>query len=317
MASPLVSILIPAYRGRWLDVAIASAFAQTVTDTEILISDDSPGDEIAAIVAKWAHPRLRYLRNPTRGLLGTNRDNLILHARGRYLKFLFDDDMLLPGSLELLVPILERSRAKLAFHSRHVIDADGRVIGSPRFPNSTVPVELPTEGFFQGLVNHCNNAIGEPSNILMDAAALRGIPHAYTIQERRMGFLSDMALYTNFMHRGLGIVGTGEFGSAFRMHGGQTSGQGFAGFSAGVFEWELLRRWAADRGYLPAEAFDACQPWQMNLYSQFIGKFPELAMFVRINGRRQGGRLLDDEFVAALDLAYNTIAIRQLARKSS
>ena len=132
-----------------------------------------------------------------------------------------------------------------------------------------------------------------------------------------MGFLSDMALYSNFMHHGLGVVGTGEFGSAFRVHDGQNSGQGFAGFSAGVFEWELLRRWAADHGHLSADDFAVANPLQMNLYGQFLGKFPELGTFMRIDGRHRGERFLDADFNAALDLAYNTIAVRAVARTCS
>ena len=314
MTIPLVSILIPAYRGRWLDVAIVSALAQTVTDTEIVISDDSAGDQIAGIVGKWKDPRVRYLRNPHRGLLGTNRDHLIQNARGRYLKFLFDDDVLLPGSVELLLSMLEQTQARLAFHSRHWIDDDGRVFNSPRYTEQAGAVELSSADFFVGQIARCRNSIGEPSNILMDAGALRSIAFPYTVQERRMGFLSDVALYTNFMDRGLGMVGTGQIASAFRMHGAQTSGKAFAGYSAGLFEWEFLRRWAADRGYLNAESFDAGHPQQMALYAQHLPKYPELAAFVKMNGRRQAGRLLSSEFIAALDLAYGTIAMRQLSR---
>jgi len=317
MATPLVSILIPAYRGRWLDVAIASALAQTVTDTEIVISDDSAGDQVAGIAGKWKDPRVRYLRNPHRGLIGTNRDNLIQNARGRYLKFLFDDDVLLPGSVELLLSMLERTRAKLAFHSRHWIDDDGRVFNSPRYTEQAGAIELTHADFFLGEVAKCRNSIGEPSNILMDAGALRSIAFPYTVQERRMGFLSDVALYTNFMDRDLGMVGTGQIASAFRMHGTQTSGQGFAGYSAGLFEWEFLRRWAGDRNYLSVEAFDAGHPQQMALYAQHLPRYPELSAFVNINGRRKGGRFLSTEFVSALDLAYGTIAMRQLSRSAA
>jgi glycosyltransferase involved in cell wall biosynthesis len=314
MTTPLVSICIPAYRGRWLDAAIASALAQTFRDTEILVSDDAPGDEIANIVRKWSDPRIRHMRNPHRGLIGTNRDNLIRCARGRYLKFLFDDDLLLPQSVELLLGMIERSKAGMAFHSRHVVNEDGGVQYSPQFPQGSDPIEIPPADFFGVLVARCLNPIGEPSNILLDAAVLRSIPFAYTVQQRRMGFLSDVALYTNFQHRSLGVVGTGVFGSAFRIHSGQTSGQGFAGFSAGIFEWELLRRWAVDHSHIDADTFDRGQDEQMRLYRQYVPQHPELVHFLEMRGRRAPGRFLSDEFRHALDLAYTTIALRQFSR---
>jgi glycosyltransferase involved in cell wall biosynthesis len=317
VTTPLVSICIPAFRGRWLDAAIASALAQTFRDVEIVISDDSAGEEIATIVCKWDDPRIRYLRNPNRGLIGTNRDNLIRNSKGRYLKFLFDDDMLMPNSVELLLGILERSKAGLAFHSRHVIDEEGRLQRSPQFPQTQETIEIRPADFFRILVARCINVIGEPSNILLDTAALRSIPFAYTIQERRMGFLSDVALYTNFQHRALGVFGTGIFGSAFRVHPEQTSGEGFAGFSAGLFEWELLRRWAVDHLHLDAETFDAGQEVQTRLYAKFVARFPELVNFMKIGGRRSSGHFLSDEFRRALDLAYSTIALRQFSRSQS
>ena len=119
-AAPSVSILIPAFRPTWINEAIQSALAQTFTDFELIISDDSADDEVEKLVSTWSDRRLQYFRNPTRGAPGSNRDFLISRARGEYIKFLFDDDFLYPHSLELLLSMASRTGCALAFHSRNV-----------------------------------------------------------------------------------------------------------------------------------------------------------------------------------------------------
>lgn len=312
---PLVSILIPAYRLRWLDLAIASALAQTVTDCEIIISDDSPSDDVAKLLLKWNDPRITYLRNPHRGLIGTNRDHLIANARGQYLKFLFDDDVLLPNSVEILLQLLENSRCGLAFHSRYVIDGDGRVGSAPSYLQAGEQRELNRQDFFVNMIGNCSNLIGEPSNILMRADVLRSMRFPYTIQERRMGFLSDVALYANFMTQGHGIIGTAQFGSAFRIHGEQTSGQGFSGFSAGVFEWELFRRWAAQNGHLSPQEFAQGIPRQMQMYHHYSKSHPELLDFIKINSAVPSSDFMSSSFLKLLDVSYAKIAMRHELRR--
>jgi glycosyltransferase involved in cell wall biosynthesis len=56
---PVVSILIPAFRPTWLDIAIKSALAQTYTDFELLVSDDCPNDGVRKTMEKWNDPRLQ------------------------------------------------------------------------------------------------------------------------------------------------------------------------------------------------------------------------------------------------------------------
>ena len=131
--TPSVSILIPAFRPTWINEAIQSALAQTFTDFELIISDDSADDEVEKLVSTWSDRRLQYFRNPTRGAPGSNRDFLISRARGEYIKFLFDDDFLYPHSLELLLSMASRTGCALAFHSRNIVDENNNIMEQPRF----------------------------------------------------------------------------------------------------------------------------------------------------------------------------------------
>jgi glycosyltransferase involved in cell wall biosynthesis len=312
-AAPRVSILIPAFRPNWLDVAIASALAQTHADFELLISDDSAGSDIESVVSKWDDPRIRYLRNPERGQPGANRNHLIAQARGEYLKFLFDDDFLFPHSLEYLLETVRATGARLAFHARHFVDANGRVLASPSLVQAGTIAVMEQDFFFDRLIGACVNSIGEPTNILLHAETLRSMDSPFHLDGRRMRFLTDVALYTNFAAHGHVMAGVGYFGSAFRQHGEQTSGKRYPGFSAGYYEWELLRRWSVDAGLLSAQGFARGNANMMSMYGQQVAHYPELGAFVALAGAADGERHLSEPFRQALALADTTIEIRKLA----
>jgi glycosyltransferase involved in cell wall biosynthesis len=345
-AAPSVSILIPAFRPTWINEAIQSALAQTFTDFELIISDDSADDEVEKLVRTWSDRRLQYFRNPTRGAPGSNRDFLISRARGEYIKFLFDDDFLYPHSLELLLSMASRTGCALAFHSRNVIDDNGNIMRQARFeiipdrrdrfnflrfrarkffewrirravnanynPRNLYAVD--SDVFFGKIIGRVINPIGEPSNILIHAPTLRNVDKPFSIDGRRMRFLTDMALYSNFMARGLGIVGTDNIGSAFRVHREQNSGRAYPGYSAGIFEWELLGRWAVDAGELSLDSFKSMRELLTILYRSQAEHFGELNDFLALGTRALARPLLDEAFESVLSKAYEAIEKRSLNR---
>lgn len=312
MTRPAVSILIPAYRPDWLDMAVASALAQTHADFELLVSDDTAGDQIASIMSKWDDPRVCYFRNPKVGEPGSNRNNLLERARGDYVKFLFDDDFLLPQSVERLLHAARSNQAQMAFHDRHFIDRNGCLLGSPAsVPAGTTTVVEPKQ-FFEQLVGNCRNLIGEPTNILLHTATLRSMPDPFALDGRRMHFLTDVALYTNFFARSQRVVGIGWCGSAFRQHGGQASGASSPGLSAGYFEWELLRRWSVDAGLLDPLLYQRTVAALQSMYQTQVMNYPELQAFIDMQGRADGPRYLSNGFLETLSVAYTAIEMRKL-----
>ncbi|MGQ0453214.1 glycosyltransferase family 2 protein, partial [Bacillus sp. SS-TM] len=69
---PLVSILIPTYnRPHYFKIALESALAQTYSNIEIIIGDDSTNDETATLIREQYLPNYKnitYIRNtPTLG----------------------------------------------------------------------------------------------------------------------------------------------------------------------------------------------------------------------------------------------------------
>lgn len=111
--TPAVSVTIIFLNGeRFLDEAIASVFAQTFSDWELLLVDDGSTDASTAIARRYEakHPgKVRYVEHPgheNRGMSAA-RNLGIRHSRGRYISFLDADDTWYPRKLEEQVAIME------------------------------------------------------------------------------------------------------------------------------------------------------------------------------------------------------------------
>lgn len=110
MASPLVSIGVPTYnRGPLLDRAVASALAQTVTELEVVISDNASSDDTAERCARWAaaDPRVRVVRQATNIGPTANFNSLFSGCRGEFVMVLSDDDHLDPDYVETCLTELQ------------------------------------------------------------------------------------------------------------------------------------------------------------------------------------------------------------------
>ena len=112
---PLISICIPVFNGApFLRKAIQSASNQTLQNIEILIIDDQSSDNSTAIISEYAKTdsRIRFFRNINRlGLVG-NWNRCIELAKGEWIKFLFQDDLLEPDCLEKMIYYQNKSPRK-------------------------------------------------------------------------------------------------------------------------------------------------------------------------------------------------------------
>ncbi len=105
--SPVVSVIVPVY-GK-LDYTIRCLLSvgacSEQTPLEIIVVDDCSPDATEATLSRC--PGIRYLRNETNGGFIASCNRGAAAARGRYLHFLNNDTVVLPGWLDRLVETLE------------------------------------------------------------------------------------------------------------------------------------------------------------------------------------------------------------------
>jgi glycosyltransferase involved in cell wall biosynthesis len=281
---PLVSVIIPAFKPQYLLDAINSAREQTCAEIEILVGDDTPDGRLETVVAGVDDPRVSYHHHGF-GDAERNLQGLWKRSTGRYVKVLFDDDVLLPDALTALVSALEAHPASaLAFHERVFIDEAGKVIQAPpRILDDGEVVEVDRQTLVGGLLAPVRNFVGEPSNTLL-RRELVDVDTAYCYDGLKLDFLSDVASYLN-LSEGAPLIGVGGFLSAFRMHAAQASHSSSPRIAAGLYEWELIVRKECEEGNL--DDSQRAVAWQSlrNMYAPYVRSLPEIARLAsRLDG---------------------------------
>jgi glycosyltransferase involved in cell wall biosynthesis len=126
---PKVTVCIPLYNGyKFISEAIASIESQTYLDLEILFSDDGSSDgtlEIVQCFATRSRHRVRILEHEQLGLV-QNWNYCLREAQGKYVKFLFQDDLLDPDCVSELLKLAEEDdEIGLVFSKRRILLGDG------------------------------------------------------------------------------------------------------------------------------------------------------------------------------------------------
>jgi GT2 family glycosyltransferase len=108
-ASPLISIIIPAYNyARYIGETLESVRAQTHQNWECIVVDDGSKDSTREVVAQYIRKdsRIRYIYQRNRGPAAA-RNKGLKNFRGHYVQFWDADDLVEPRKLELHIQYLE------------------------------------------------------------------------------------------------------------------------------------------------------------------------------------------------------------------
>ncbi|MDM9583775.1 glycosyltransferase [Nostoc sp. GT001] len=181
---PLVSICIPTYNGEsFIAEAINSVLCQTYPNIEIILSDDNSTDKTVEI-SKSFNQKLSFdfsILHHTQYGLAQNWNFCISQAKGKYIKFLFQDDLLEPTAIEEMVNLAERDEEiGLVFSPRRLFTNTGDTVYDSNFlmHHEAKDVhkawsELKPIQSGQQLLQDSNildnpiNKIGEPSTVLI------------------------------------------------------------------------------------------------------------------------------------------------------
>ncbi len=195
MSLPLVTISIPAYKPEFFDIALKSAIGQSYSNIEIIVSDDCPDDRIASICSKYNN--ITYERHTQGGHM--NQLDILYLGSGRFIKPLFDDDVLHPFCVERMVnSLLANTEASFCFSASAVIDGLNQISNKRRpFQQSGI---ISGENIKSGLIKSIRNFIGEFSTIMIKRDALNRIPKEHLFYHWGTDFsrgLADVACYLN------------------------------------------------------------------------------------------------------------------------
>jgi glycosyltransferase involved in cell wall biosynthesis len=207
---PLLTIAIPTFNSaRYLPDAVASIMRQGLDDFEILIVDNASQDNTEEVVRSFENSRLRYIRNPSNVGSSENGNRCLAHSRGRYIKFLCADDVLLDGVLQKQLRVLER-RPEVALVTCGYLPTDTNLNIQGSW--SAFPGSHPGRRVINLCLSRMVNAVGGPSNIMVRGEAAKGIA-----SDPSYRLLSDLKFCLQVLELGH-YVNIDEPGVLYRRH---------------------------------------------------------------------------------------------------
>ncbi|MGL5080988.1 MAG: glycosyltransferase family 2 protein [Microcoleaceae cyanobacterium] len=189
---PWVSVCIPTYNGELLiQEALSSVMTQTYPRIELLISDDESTDKTLEIVQSFLEKSaVKFSIFPHQHYgLAENCNFVASQSQGQYIKFLFQDDLLMPTCIEEMVFLAEQDREiGLVFSDRDIFFSTGAETNPDlniiyqdfrnicRAWTNLKTVQSGQELLADpNLLRHPINKIGEPSTVLLRRSVLEQV----------------------------------------------------------------------------------------------------------------------------------------------
>jgi Flp pilus assembly protein TadD len=220
-ATPLVSIVIPAYNPRYFHAALQSALNQSYRKLEIIVCDDSASDEIGRTVADSSDDRIHYVKNPERLGGAKNYQQCFDLATGEYIKFLNDDDLLHPSCVEMMLRCLLRyPGVTLVTSHRQPINEEGKAISELTATYRPVQDDAIIEGISACgfMLGNMTNFIGEPTTTMFRKRDLEEIkPTIMSLAGDPAKMNGDVAMWLNLLAKG-DLIYLIQTLSYFRIH---------------------------------------------------------------------------------------------------
>lgn len=203
--TPLVSVCVPTYNGaQYIEEAIHSILDQSYPNLEIIISDDNSSDDTLDIVRTVLKttdiPNFIYKHTP-KGI-GANWNNCVKKTQGTYIKFLFQDDVLLPHCIASMVALLETDKTIGMVYSRRnfLFDTDKEQYATWLKKYSVLHKSWKTlnvqTGVLEGktylkddkLLDPPGNKIGEPSAVILRKEVFKKVGWFNTELKQKLDF---------------------------------------------------------------------------------------------------------------------------------
>lgn len=200
---PLVSVLMPAYNGeKYIEEAIRSVMAQTISDWELVVIDDCSQDDTRFIVQSLAleDDRIRLYRNLRNLGAARARNRGLDLCRGEYVALLDCDDVWYPKKLEKQLTLARQEQADIVYCGYAIVDGSGRKCCR----DFIVPESTDMESTLVQSVISCSTAL-----------LGKNVTTRYRFPENE--YHEDLALWLQLLGDGLKAVGTAQVLAEYRI----------------------------------------------------------------------------------------------------
>ncbi|WP_414754767.1 glycosyltransferase [Anabaena sp. CCY 9910] len=260
---PLVSICIPTYNGEmFIHTALQSIKAQTYNNIEIIISDDASSDKTLGKINNFQSNIKNNINLFTheRYGLANNWNFCIYQAKGKYIKFLFQDDILEPDAISKMVALAEEDEEiGLVFSPRKLFSNSQEVNYSQRYLEhheaknihkhwSNLKTIQSGEDLLQdpNIFDNPINKIGEPSTVLIR----REVFDRVGLFNTELCQLVDLEMWLRIMSKyKIGFID--QVLSHFRIHPQQQTRRNIALKDAILLDYQKLFQYIADDSRYP------------------------------------------------------------------
>jgi glycosyltransferase involved in cell wall biosynthesis len=207
---PLLTVAIPTYNcAHFLPDAIGSILRQGLDDFELLILDNASEDNTEEVVRSFGVEQIRYIRNPSNLGSRENGNQCMLNARGKYIKFLCADDVLLDGVLKKQLSVLEsRPEVSLVTCDNFITNENLEIVG--KFV--AFPGVHPGSRVINACLSWIANYIGGPSNVMFRREQVANL-----VVDPTYSALSDWKYYLEILRLGW-YANIGQVGCMYRLH---------------------------------------------------------------------------------------------------
>ncbi len=214
---PLISICIPAKnRAELLKRLLDSIQDQTFSDYEVVITDNSDGDEVERLAENYPALNIRYHKNSPKTQMGGNWNACMQRATGDWLKLIHDDDWFTDeNSLASWAEAARHTSKDFLFSSYYLVDELTKAKTLVR-PSALEQMLLQWSSF--SLLR--KNVIGPPSVTLIRRTAF--IPYAADLN-----WLVDIECYIRYLRKGNSIGFLPATVTSIGVHSDQATGKYF------------------------------------------------------------------------------------------
>jgi glycosyltransferase involved in cell wall biosynthesis len=161
-----VSICMPTYNGeKYIKQTIDSILNQSFKDYEVIFVDDGSTDDTCKIIESYNNKKFRLIKEKNSGSMVKNWNRCFKYAKGEYIIFVFQDDLIAKDCLEKKVKLLdENPDVVFCYSASSIINDEGNKIITRRYFNKDTIID--GKDLISRSFNRGENIFGEPSNIL-------------------------------------------------------------------------------------------------------------------------------------------------------